>query len=68
MAEFTDIIDYIDEIPYESHEILIDIINKRFLEKKRERFIQDTLQSKHDYETGNFLEGCSDELFKTLEI
>jgi hypothetical protein len=65
---FAEIIDDIDSMPLESQEILLDIVNKRLTEKKRQNFIEDTLKSENEYKGGNFLEGNSDNLFKTLNI
>jgi hypothetical protein len=52
----------------ESQEILMDIINKRLAERRRERFIEETLESENEYHNGNFVVGTSDELFKVLNI
>ena len=68
MTEFEEIIDDIEELSYESQEILIDIINKRFSERKRALFIEETLKSKAEYENGNFETGNSENLFKALQI
>jgi hypothetical protein len=68
MTDFAEIIEDIDRMPLESQEILVDIINKRFSEKKRERFIEETLESQKEYPNGNFVEGNSDDLFKALKI
>jgi hypothetical protein len=68
MIEFAEIIDDIDKMPYESQEILVDIINKRFSEKKRERFINDTLESNQEYNDGHVQSGNSSDLFNKLNI
>jgi hypothetical protein len=66
MAAFDELIDDIENMPYESQEILIDKINKRFNERKRLRFIKETQESKEQYEGGNYSSGNSDKLFKAL--
>jgi hypothetical protein len=68
MSEFAELIEDVEQMPYENQEIFIDIINKRFSEIKRERFIRETLESGKEYERGEFFEGNSVELFKALKI
>ena len=68
MSEFEQLIENVEQMPYESQEIFIDIINKRFLERKRERFIEETFESRNDHTTGKFKKGNSEELFDDLKI
>ena len=68
MSEFAELIENVEQMPFENQAIFVDIINKRFSEKKRERFIEETLQSGDEYNKGEFSEGNSDELFKALKI
>ncbi len=68
MIEFTEILENIDKMPFDSQEIIVDIINKRFAERKRELFIKKTNQSKKEYFSGNYSTGNSQDLFKTLKI
>ena len=68
MTTFDEIIDDIDKMSFDSQEILVDIINKRFSEIKRNRFIEETIESKNEYITGKFEEGNSVDLFKVLNI
>lgn len=68
MNQFAYLIEDVEQMPFESQEIFIDIINKRFSEIKRERFIKESLQSQNEYLSGNYEEGSSDQLFKVLNI
>jgi hypothetical protein len=68
MNQFADLIEDVEQMPFESQEIFIDIINRRFSEIKRERFIKESLQSQNEYLSGNFEEGSSEQLFRALDI
>ena len=68
MTEFAEIIDSIENLPFDSKEILVDIINKRFSETQRVRFIESTIDSHSEYLEGNYIEGNSNDLFKSLKI
>jgi hypothetical protein len=68
MTTFDEIIDDIDKMSFDSQEILVDLINKRFSEIKRNRFIEETIESKNEYFIGKFEEGNSVDLFKALNI
>ncbi len=68
MSDFADILENIDQMPVESQEILIDIINKRFAEKKRDMFINETLKSREEFDKGDYQSGNKDDLFKALDI
>jgi hypothetical protein len=68
MTTFDEIIDDIDKMSFDSQEILVDLINKRFSEIKRNRFIKDTIESKNEFINLNFKVGNSKDLFKELNI
>lgn len=68
MIEFAELIEDIDKLPFESQEILADIINKRLSEIRRERFIEETLTSNNEYSKGDYKEGTSDDLFNAIKI
>ena len=68
MNNFAEILEDIDNMPIDSQEIFIDILNKRLTEKKREKFILSTLESKKEYDSGNYTKGNSEDLFNALNI
>ena len=68
MSEFSEILDEIDQIDLDSQSQLVDIINKRYNYERREFFINETLESIHEIENGEYQVGSSNELFKDLEI
>jgi len=68
MTEFVEIIESIESLPFESQEILSDILHKRISERKRELFINETLESIKEIKKGNFEIGDSEKLFKQLGI
>ena len=68
MPEFIEIIENYEQLPFDSKEILVEIINKRFSELRRERLISDTLQSEKEYKEGKFAAGSSNDLFNALNL
>ncbi|MBI5323889.1 MAG: hypothetical protein HZB41_01165 [Ignavibacteriae bacterium] len=68
MHQFNDLLEKVDEMPLESQEMFVDIIQKRLNEKKREKFIREVHDSKIEYDSGKYQSGTSDELFKALDI
>lgn len=68
MHQFNDLLEKVDEMPLESQEMFVDIIQKRLSEKKREKFIREVHESKAEYNAGNYQTGTSDDLFKALDI
>ena len=68
MAQFNDLLEKVDEMPLESQEMFVDIIQKRLNEKKRKKFIREIHESKVEYNSGNYQSGTSEDLFKALDI
>ena len=68
MTQFAEIIENFDSMNFETQEILMDILNKRFEDRKNELFIADTLEAVKDQEAGNVKSGTSGELFEELGI
>ncbi|MBI5324680.1 MAG: hypothetical protein HZB41_05325 [Ignavibacteriae bacterium] len=63
---FNDLVDTVDELPYEEQEVLVDIINKRIIERKRNEIINDVIQGRKDYQEGNVRRGTVADLMKDL--
>lgn len=63
-----ELIEIVDNLPYEEEAVFLDVLNRRFAEKCRNQFIQDTLESKNDFLNGNYSEGTSEDLFKSLNL
>lgn len=68
MNDFMEILDKIETFDYESQSVLVDIMNKRFSESRREQFINQTLNSIEDINSGNYKTDSADDLFKELKI
>ena len=68
MQQFGDLLEKVDEMPLESKEMFVDIIQKRLNEKKREKFIREVRDSRTEYKAGNYQKGTSEDLFKALDI
>lgn len=68
MNNFMEIIEEIDGFDIESQAVLVDLINKRFNEHNREVFINETVKSIEEINSGDFQSGTSDDLFNELGI
>lgn len=68
MNEFMEILDKIEQFDLESQSVLVDIINKRYAQHRRESFIQETIESINELNSGESSSGTSKELFKELNI
>ncbi len=68
MYRFNDLLEKVDEMPLESQEMFVDIIQKRLNEKKRDTFVREVHESRAEFDSGNYKSGTSDDLFKTLDI
>lgn len=68
MNEFMEILEEIDRFDIESQAVLVDIINKRFNQHKREVSINETVKSIEEINKGNSQSGTSDDLFNKLGI
>lgn len=63
-----EILDKIEKFDLESQTVLVDIINKRYSQNKRDAFIDETIESIDEINSGSFKSGSSDDLFKELNI
>lgn len=68
MNSFAELIENVESMPIAEQELFIDIINKRFAERRKQLFVNDSLISKKQYVSGEYKSGTSEDLFKELEI
>jgi len=52
MITFGEILETIDQLPYDDKLALNDILNKRVNEEKREKLIAEVMTSRYEYEIG----------------
>ncbi|MGP8049855.1 MAG: hypothetical protein ACLPYB_04520 [Desulfobaccales bacterium] len=62
------ILDEIASLSLEDQEILLNIVEKRHIEKKREQILRDSRETMHAYKKGVAKKGTVDDLMKDLEI
>ena len=68
MQDFNTVVEMVDELPIESQFILLDVLKKRISEKQRELFIKDVNESREEFLKGEFEQGNSSYLFKSLNL
>ncbi len=55
------------ELTIEDKEILLELMNRRLVEEKREAIYQNYIAAKEDYKSGNVERGGVDELFRGIK-
>lgn len=66
-STFQKLIEAIEDLSLEDREILIDIIQNRLKQERREQLFQEIAEAERDYAQGNVRRGSAAELFKELQ-
>ncbi|MCX6669058.1 MAG: hypothetical protein NTV25_04525 [Methanothrix sp.] len=64
---FQELIESVEALPIEDREMLVEIINKRIIEQRRERLVADMEESLEAYKRGDVHMGTADDLLKDLD-
>ena len=66
-SNFQQLIESVEALPIDDQEILVEIINKRIIEQRREELVADMEESLEDYRRGDVRIGTVDDLLRDLE-
>jgi hypothetical protein len=66
-SSFQELIESVEALPIEDREILMEIVNKRIIEQRREELVADMEASLEAYRKGDVRSGTVDDLLKDLE-
>jgi hypothetical protein len=66
-SSFQEIIESVEALPLDDREILVEIINKRIIEQRREELKADMKESLEAYRKGEVWVGTVDDLLRDLE-
>jgi hypothetical protein len=66
-SSFQELIESVEALPIEDREILMEIVNKRIIEQRREELVADMEASLEAYRQGDVRSGTVDDLLKDLE-
>lgn len=66
-SSFQEIIESVEALPLDDREILMDIINKRIIEQRREELVADLEESMQAYRKGEVRIGTVDDLLRDLD-
>jgi len=66
-STFQKIIEAIEQLSLEDREILVDIIQNRLKQERREQLLQEVTEAERDYAQGNVHRGSVSELLKELQ-
>ncbi|VVB66854.1 Uncharacterised protein [uncultured archaeon] len=64
---FQELIESVEALPIEDREMLVEIINKRIIEQRRERLVADTEEALEAYKRGDVHVGTVDDLLRDLD-
>ncbi|MBP7071317.1 MAG: hypothetical protein KBA97_09605 [Methanothrix sp.] len=66
-SDFQELIESVEALPIDDREILMDIINRRIIEQKREELVADMEESLQAYRKGEVRIGTVDDLLRDLD-
>ena len=66
-SDFQELIESVEALPLDDREILMDIINRRIIEQKREELVADMEESLQAYRKGEVRIGTVDDLLRDLD-
>lgn len=65
-AAIDHILEEVSKYPLNDKELIVDILQKRLVEEKRELIYRDYQEAMKDYKKGNVKSGSVDDLFNTI--
>jgi len=66
-SSFQELIESVEALPLDDQQILMDIINRRIIEQRREELVADMEESLEDYRKGEVRIGTVDDLLSDLD-
>jgi hypothetical protein len=66
-SSFQELIESVEALPIEDREILMEIVNKRIIEQRRDELVADMETSLEAYKRGDIRSGTVEDLLKDLE-
>ncbi|HOC66832.1 MAG TPA: hypothetical protein PKG62_05525 [Methanothrix soehngenii] len=66
-SSFQELIESVEALPLDDREILMDIINRRIIEQRREELVADMEESLQAYRKGEVRIGTVDDLLRDLD-
>lgn len=66
-STFQQLIEAIEQLPIEDREILVDIVQKRLKQERREQLFQEIAEAERDYVKGNVRRGSVSDLLQELQ-
>ena len=67
MNTFYEIVEASSHLTLDEQESFVDILNKRIIEEKRKRIINEVLESQREFESGEKLTSSIDDILKEIQ-
>ncbi len=67
MATFNDVLESVEELSFEEKEFLIDILQKRQIEQRREQLYNEVTVAIEEYNSGKLKSMTVDEIMKEID-
>ncbi len=64
---FQDLIEAVEAMPLEDQSLLVELINKRIIEKRRVKLVAEVQEARRAFESGNVKRGSFKDLMKDLK-
>jgi hypothetical protein len=64
---FQDLIDAVESLPLDDQSMLVELINKRIMEKRRGELVSDVVEARDAFRKGDVKRGTVEELMKDLK-
>ena len=68
VSKLDQVLESIEVLPIEDQEILVDLINRRLVEKRRDEMAKNILRAQKDYEAGNVFRGSVEDVIAELNL
>ena len=65
-VSFQQLLDFVEQLPLEQQESLIDIIKMRLIDLRRDELVLSIKEARAEYKKGNIKSGTVDDLMKDL--
>lgn len=67
MANFTDIVDESSKLTLDEQESFVDILKRRIIEQKRQIIIEETIQSRIEFDSGGKKTSSIEDILKEIQ-
>ncbi len=64
---FDEVVDAVDRLSFDEQKVLAGILRRRLRDEKRKRFVEEVMESRREYERGEYKQVTVEELMREVE-